>query len=281
MSVGFPEASVSFNRGQDLLYRQFNDIDVYVEDTGKERLYYQLFKLLLPGIKLAKIFPLNGKENVVADAQANNTNKRKVYLVDLDFDEILGRKQTIRNLIYLQRYSIENYFVDEEAIKEQIRERKPSIRDAEIAVQFDYDSEVNRIAKYLKKPALAAIVVQRYGLGIPYPAIDLYEYTTYYNTGVYAGHINNFLSQVETVLKNKDGRFTLAAKIKAEEANTRNKRMVDYIPGKWMLNLIKGGLHGKKLIYQKSENSFAYSLAKDINVGNLAFIASEIVRIRS
>lgn len=57
--------------------------------------------------------------------------------------------------------------------------------------------------------------------------------------------------------------------------------MVDYIPGKWMLNLLKGGLHGKKLIYQKSENSFAYSLAKDINVGNLAFIASEIVRIRS
>lgn len=220
MSVGFPEASVSFNRWQDLLYRQFNDIDVYVEDTGKERLYYQLFKLLLPGIKLAKIFPLNGKENVAADAQANNTNKRKVYLVDLDFDEILGRKQTIRNLIYLHRYSIENYFVDEEAIKEQIREKKPSIRDAEIAVQFDYDLEVNRIAKYLKKPALAAIVVQRYGLGIPYPAIDLYEYTTYYNTGVYAGYINNFLSQVETVLKNKDGRFTLAAKIKAEEANT-------------------------------------------------------------
>ena len=57
--------------------------------------------------------------------------------------------------------------------------------------------------------------------------------------------------------------------------------MADYIPGKWMLNLLKGVLHEKKLIYQKRDDSFSYSLAKDINVGNLAFIASEITRIRS
>jgi len=281
MSVGFPEASVSFRRGQDLLYSQFNDIDVYVEDTGKERLYYQLFKDLLPGIKLTKIFPLNGKDNVVANAQANQTNKKKVYLVDLDFDEILGRKRAIRNLIYLGRYSIENYLLDEEAIKEQIRERKPSIKDAGIAAQFDFDSEVNGIAKYLKKLALAAIVVQRYELGIAYPAIEFYEYKTYCNTGGYAANMNIFLSQVESALKNKDKRYTLAAKIKVEVANTRGKRMADYIPGKWMLNLLKGVLHEKKLIYQKRDDSFSYSLAKDINVGNLAFIASEITRIRS
>lgn len=279
MNVGFPEASVSFNRGQDILYRQFNDIDVYVEDTGKERLYYQLFKGLLPGIRLAKIFPLNGKENVIASAQSNNANKKKVYLVDLDFDEILGRKQSIRNLIYLKRYSIENYFVDEDAIKEQIREKTPSIKDAEIAVHFDYDLEVNRIARYLKKPALAAIVVQRYGLGVSYPAIELYEYTTYCNTGAYAVKMNAFLSQVESALKNKDGRYTLAAKIKKEESIIRGKRMVDYIPGKWILNLLKGVL--RNLIYQKTEDSFKYSLAKDVNVNNLAFIVSEITRIRS
>lgn len=145
MNIGFPEASVSFNRGQDILYRQFNDIDVYVEDAGKERLYFQLFKNLLPGINLAKIFSLGGKNNVTSEAAINSADKRKIYLVDLDFDGILGRKKNIRNLIYLHRYSIENYFIEEQTIKEQIRERKPSISDAEIASKFDYTEEYGKL----------------------------------------------------------------------------------------------------------------------------------------
>lgn len=280
MNIGFPEASVSFNRGQDLLYRQFNDIDVYVEDSGKERLYYQLFKTLLPGIKLSKIFPLNGKGNVILEAQANSTDKRKVYLVDLDFDQILGRKQNIRNLIYLERYSIENYLLDGEAIKEQIREKKPSIADAEILARFNYLMEVSNVTKYLKKPALVAIVNQRYGLGIPYPSIESHDYKDYNNTGAYSITISSFFAQVESALKSIDGRFTLSAKIKDESAHTKGMNPSDFIPGKWILILIKDMLIGRKLVVQKSNDSFAYALAKDVNIRNMGFIAREISRIR-
>lgn len=281
MKAGFPEASISFKRGLDILYSQFNDIDIYVEDAGKEYMYYQLFKFLLPGIKLAKIFSLGGKDNVVLEAQANSSNKNKVYLVDLDFDNILAKKQTIRNLIYLERYSIENYLVDEGAIKEQIREKKPSMTDAVIERLFIYKAEVSKIAEYLITPALAAILVQRYDLRIAYPSIEPYEYITYKSTKSYSATMSLFLTQVETALKAKDGRFTLAAKIRAEKYNTRGIRRVDVIPGKWILTLLKEVLRREHLVSQKSDESFAYALAKDIDKSNLRFIVREIERIRS
>lgn len=281
MNIGFPEASVSFNRGQDLLYRQFNDIDVYVEDTGKERLYFQLFKTLLPGITVSKIFPLNGKENVIKESQANCNNKRKVYLVDLDFDHVLGRKQSIRNLIYLERYSIENYLLDEDAIKEQIREKKPSISDAEILSRFNYSVEVSSVTNYLRKLALVALVNQRYSLGVSYPSIESYDYINFNNTGVYSIAISSFFTRVESALKSMDGRFTLAARIKVENAIIKGMCPSDLIPGKWILTLIKDILIRRKLIFQKPNDSFSYALAKDVNIHNIGFIAREISRIRS
>lgn len=282
MNIGFPEASVSFNRGQDILYRQFNDIDVYVEDAGKERLYFQLFKNLLPGINLAKIFSLGGKNNVTSEAAINSADKRKIYLVDLDFDGILGRKKNIRNLIYLHRYSIENYFIEEQTIKEQIRERKPSISDAEIASKFDYTEEVRKIAQYLYKPALVAILVQKFGFVVPYPSITMYDYKSYcISGGAYASTIDSIYTQVESKLKTIDGRYTLAAKIKEEKADIKGVNPLDLIPGKWLLIIIKDLLLERKLIYQKSEESFSYALAKDVDVKDLEFIKNEIARIRS
>jgi hypothetical protein len=281
MNIGFPEASVSFNRGQDILYRQFNDIDFYVEDTDKENLYFLILKNLLPGIKLSKIFPLSGKKNVISDAQSNSSSKRKVYLVDLDFDDILGRKQSIRNLIYLERYSIENYFFDEEAIKEQIREKKPSIKDAEINRSFSFNIELTNILHYLKNIALAAIVIQRYNLGISYPNHNFQDYMNYYNSGgTYSQSIIAFFNQVENGLKNIDGRFSLSAKLKNEKKFIRGCSLGNLIPGKWVLVLIKSLLLRRKLIIQKNDDSFSYSLAKDVNVKNLRFIANEITRIR-
>ena len=43
MEEGFPELTDSFLSGQDILYKQFNDIEFYVEDFEQEHLYYNIF----------------------------------------------------------------------------------------------------------------------------------------------------------------------------------------------------------------------------------------------
>ena len=91
MNEGFPELTDSFLSGQDILYTQFNDIEFYVEDTEQEHFYFNILKKLFPDLNFEKIFPLNGKDNVRDSARLNIGNKKKVYIVDLDFDHILNK----------------------------------------------------------------------------------------------------------------------------------------------------------------------------------------------
>src|SRR4051812_24509150 len=103
-----PIKTEAFLRGMDVLYFGFNDIEFYVEDEDQENLYLAIFKRLFPGVKLEKIFPLGGKKNVRDEARLHVGNKKKVFVVDKDFDDLLGRKLSLPNLFYLDRYSIEN-----------------------------------------------------------------------------------------------------------------------------------------------------------------------------
>jgi hypothetical protein len=104
MSTGFPELTDSFLSGQDIFFGQFNEIEFYVEDTEQEHLYFNVLKKLFPDLKFEKIFPLNGKVNVVNESKLHVSNKKKVFIVDLDFDHILGTKLNYSNLFYLNKY---------------------------------------------------------------------------------------------------------------------------------------------------------------------------------
>ena len=99
----------SFLSGQDIFYLQFNEISFYIEDTDQEYFYFNILKRLFSDISFEKIFPLDGKGNILMDAQRNLGDRTKVYLADVDFDEILKVKQEFENVFYLDKYSIENY----------------------------------------------------------------------------------------------------------------------------------------------------------------------------
>lgn len=282
MSVGFPEATSSFLRGQDILYQQFNDVDFYVEDTGKEYFYYHILRRLLPGVKLTKIFPLGGKKNVVLEAKNNRRSKRKIYLVDLDFDDVLDRKQSVRNLVYLERYSIENYLFGKNAVYEQIREKTPGFSDADIASRFNYELVLRQIEDFLSQVAKAAIVIQRFQLGVTYYNPIKPDYDAFVRNGYsLPPRVSAFLTTVEKALKQKDGRYSIEAKIRQESRRVHGRRGRDYIPGKWILALMQSILRGKGLVVQKDLTSFSYSLAKDIDLNALSFLKVEIDRIRS
>lgn len=71
MDFYLPTLTESFLKGQDILYKQFNNIEFYIEDTEQENLYFQILKKMFPDIKFEKIFPLNGKKNVKDDCLIN------------------------------------------------------------------------------------------------------------------------------------------------------------------------------------------------------------------
>ncbi len=279
MEEGFPELTDSFLAGQDIFYKQFNEIEFYVEDFEQEHFYFNILKELFPDIKFEKIFPLNGKKNVIDSSKLNIDNKCKVYIVDLDFDEILGIKESNNNLFYLDKYSIENHLISKIAIYELIREKNAKLKDSDIDLLFNYDDLLQETKVHLEKLSCCFLINQIHSLGIKHLCIeptrefDLSQsIPTYRNNLIieYYDHINQ-----QIIIFNND--MTLDTEIQKiiNFFHTLENALVN-IPGKFLLNMIKSKLEKIKLIYQMTLESFTYKLSKDFNVNELEYLKIRI-----
>lgn len=146
MNVGLSYSDEGL-RNRGIFYRQ--DINIYVEDTGKEYIYEEIFKRLLKNeYRIETMLPLGGKENVLKEylrqGDLDERGTQNLFLVDGDFDryidyEVVGRehfsggtetdlKEFVSDkiiesdsVIYLETYNIESYFVDETASSKFIK----------------------------------------------------------------------------------------------------------------------------------------------------------------
>lgn len=279
MENGFPELTTSYLSGQDIFYVQFNNIEFYMEDMEQENFYFNILKKLFPEIKFEKIFPLNGKPNVINEARNNIGNKSKVYIVDLDFDGILESKIELDNLFYLKKYSIENYLVQKGALFEIIREKNSRLKNFDIESLFDYNEHAKQCKILLSDISCSFILIQKYSLGKAYfrlsPARDFNFNTSppsYKNL-----FINNYLNEVETLLKGKDNRYTFNGQLKKLKKHFNSiQNAFNNIPGKYLLILLKYKLERLKLIYQVNLDSFNYKLSKECSVNELEYLKLEI-----
>ena len=121
-----------------------NDINIYVEDTGKEYEYEELFERLYgETMKIFCIFPLGGKDEVLRwhgnQGMHDADGKLNIFIVDGDFDNLWDdAKVESPNLIYLSRYNIESYFISKEATIKYMRTYlKCTRRETESRIGFD------------------------------------------------------------------------------------------------------------------------------------------------
>ncbi|MGF7229930.1 DUF4435 domain-containing protein [Arachidicoccus sp.] len=277
--MGFPELFDSFLAGQDIFYAQFNDIEFYIEDTEQEHLYYNVLKILFPNIKFNKIFPLNGKGNVITESQSNVVNKKKVFVVDLDFDHILGTKVNHPNLFYLKKYSIENCLISKKAIYELIRLKDSKLKDSDIDQLFDYNDLLSKTADCLSEIASSFILIQQHSLGLSYYGLNTNRNFDFAGASpVYRlNFISDYLSSVENTLKTKKKSYTLRAQIRKLKTyfNTIINALSN-IPGKYILLFIKDRLQALNLIIQMNVDSFTYALSKDFSGNELNYLKTSI-----
>jgi hypothetical protein len=97
-------------RGQSYkLYNEYNCIHVFIEDSGLENLYEEIFKKC--GVTIIKVFSKNGKSSVL-EAAALCNDPKCIFIVDRDWDDLLGIDSKLSNVVVLGRHSIENYLID-------------------------------------------------------------------------------------------------------------------------------------------------------------------------
>ncbi len=279
MDSGFPELTDSFLAGQDVFYAQFNDVFFYVEDTEQEHLYFNVLSRLFSDVQFDRIFPLNGKTNLKNHARNNTGDKSKIYIADIDFEDILGTKEELENVFYLNKYSIENFFVEETGLFEIIREKSPKLKDADIAVLFDLNSKLQQCKLILSDLTCTFIVIQKYSLGKEYFGINP---SRDFDMDVHPPIIKNtflptYLNETEQLLKAQDGRYTLNSKHLEFKKHFRSlDNALKNIPGKYLINVIKHQLEKAGLINQLSIESLTYKLSKESNLNSLAYLKTEI-----
>lgn len=136
-----------------LFFCDLNDINIFVEDKGKEFEYETIFKRLLrEQYKITKILGVGGKVELIKSFQEfglnNNDNPKikNVYIADGDFDRYIHKENMINNpnFIYLETYNIENYFIDKGA-SEKFAKGQLKCSDNEVELRVDFDNWKNKI----------------------------------------------------------------------------------------------------------------------------------------
>ncbi len=130
--------------GKDALpcfYRDYNDIDVFIEDDSLEIFYQEILgKLLNKSIKITRIFSTSGKSELLEKFHGyieSSEIDKAFFIVDPDFDHILGTMHPSHARLHiLDEYCIENYLFEEKAFISVCLEEKPGKR-------IDWDSKVN------------------------------------------------------------------------------------------------------------------------------------------
>lgn len=147
------------------------ELNVFVEDDGKEYEYEEILERLLPdSIKINIIFPTGGKLKLEEAYELFGKSEeygKCFFIADGDFDKALERTQiNAPNFLYLEKYNIESYFIDESCIGNFMRPILHEQLDKTKQI-IDYPSWESTISSYFKKIFALHFIVQNNSLGIP------------------------------------------------------------------------------------------------------------------
>lgn len=266
MIVELPTKSDAFLNGQDILYSQFNDINFYIEDEDQENLYHQILKKQFDDIKFEKIFPLNGKKNVLDEASRNSKDKKKIYILDKDFDDIFGKQIEQANVFYLEQYGIENYLFEERAIIELIIEERPKLKASDITSSLKFAHLKDEIGCLFKPLIKNYLVIQEFELGIKNVDCSAARFCLFNPTSsLKSMELLKYEHQIENKLKILDGRYTLNAKRKKYCSHLIDEK---FIPGKYVLGFLKSRIQ-HLFNFQLNWHSFVFRLAKLCELSSL------------
>lgn len=151
---------------RDIFFGEFNDVNFYVEDEDQENLYLEVLNKLFDKIKINQIFPLGGKANVLVHA-ADLTSRRHgkaIYIVDKDFDDLLGNKVHKNNVFYLSKYCIENFLIEERALLEIAVEAQPKKKRNKLISELMVGDYISESIKHLDILFRMFFIVQRLDL---------------------------------------------------------------------------------------------------------------------
>lgn len=166
------EWSSSALHARSVFFEEFNDIDIYVEDTDTTtiRIFTTLFQRAMSHLRIETVFGLGGRHEVIKRLKSDATSVRKrLYVIDGDFSCIIGdlHQHDIPNGIFrLPRYCIENYLIDRKAFGEVAHDEDGRRRPAELLEEAKFDDWLESTLSPLLRLSLAYACSELFDLGM-------------------------------------------------------------------------------------------------------------------
>ena len=164
--------SSSALHARSVFFEEFNDIDIYVEDTDATtiRIFTTLLQRVMENVRIETVFGLGGKHEVLKrfNSDANNTRKR-LYIIDGDFSCILGdlcHHEVPAGVFRLSRYCIENYLIDTDAFFQVAHDEDGSRGHAELRQAAKLSEWMESTATQLLRLSLAYACNEFFELGL-------------------------------------------------------------------------------------------------------------------
>lgn len=145
-----PTWSISARKSIGILYRELQEIDIYVEDADSEQLYRKLFSRIAHNIKIKKVIALNGRGNVISHCTEYNDDFPALFIIDGDLNLLHAERVTgIKRLFQHRTYCIENYLFCKHAAIELLQDASGKLSPTEAEKILEWDSFLDSIRQML------------------------------------------------------------------------------------------------------------------------------------
>lgn len=153
----------------DSFYQDYVAAIFFFEDEHHEAVYERIIFRLIPKIKSFQVICLGGKAKVIAKAKERRPPGAKwLFVLDKDYDDLLGSVFVRDGVYYLRSFSLENYLVDLAGIVRLAVEMRPRELTFQTAVARCtlYPTFLTRLTRQLEKIGRLFVVARRHRVEI-------------------------------------------------------------------------------------------------------------------
>lgn len=275
-------------KSRGLFYRDVQDINIYVEDENSEIFYDVVFKTLINSdIKIKKIIPLNGRDNVIEFSRNYTDSKPALFIIDGDLYLARGERiKDIERLYEHDRYCIENFLFSLDGLVEIIFETVAKKTKEEIINEINWQSINENIEESLIDLFIEFAIINKIDYKIKTVKIgvdDLFVSKSIKDYLISKQKVDDLIKQkrLELILRNglnynkisKDYN-TIKASILENLEGFENKLCI--ISGKHFLMGILFRILKKHAVINPTMDSFKLRLAKYYNKESLSSLKKAI-----
>lgn len=142
-------------RALGYLKRFYNDLDIYVEDTASQSMWVRILEAVVPShLRIASVNMLGGRDAVLKACGLDQADdgRRKLYVIDADFDFLLGRKKPkLKHLYRLRAYCVENLLISERSLTEVSLDCDGSISRIQAIAKVDFNVTIKQCGDMFRK----------------------------------------------------------------------------------------------------------------------------------